>query len=144
MLNKGTVDAISSIPLNLNLSLTEQRISPCFLFLKQSFFHVVSLWLWIYAAGTRKEMENSCFLFKTKKQPYLSYYYSDTGCAMKHESWWIVLNVFFHILYWFIKTFCSLFCLKNLLLKYTLILNHFTVVWLPFKSFCYSLWYRTA
>ena len=24
-----------------------------------------------------------------------------TGCPTKHDSWWIVLNVFFHILYWF-------------------------------------------
>ena len=34
---------------------------------------------------------------------------NDTGCPTKHDSWWIVLNVFFRILYCILKTFRSLF-----------------------------------
>ena len=43
---------------------------------------------------------------------------------MSHETWQLVNSLkcrFFHILYWFIKTICSLFCKKNLLIKYILI-----------------------
>ena len=33
-----------------------------------------------------------------------------TGCPTKHDSWWMVLNIFFHMLYKILKTFLSLFC----------------------------------
>ena len=33
----------------------------------------------------------------------------NTGCPTKHDSCWIVLNVFFHILYWISTTFCVSF-----------------------------------
>ena len=32
-----------------------------------------------------------------------------TGCPTKHDSWWIVFNVFFNILYWILNKFFSLF-----------------------------------
>ena len=36
----------------------------------------------------------------------------NTECPTKHDSCWIVLNVFFLILYWVLKTFCYL--VKNI------------------------------
>ena len=49
----------------------------------------------------------------------------NTECPTKHDSCWIVLNVFFLILYWILKTCCGLFCFKNLFLKYILLWNQF-------------------
>ena len=40
-----------------------------------------------------------------------------TGCRTKHESWWIVLNVFFHIKYFILKTTKRCFLLLSLVLK---------------------------
>ena len=48
-----------------------------------------------------------------------------TGCPTKHDSWWIVMNVFFHILHEMLKTFCSLFVKKNLLLERYFLWNQF-------------------
>ena len=48
-----------------------------------------------------------------------------TGCPTKHDSCWKVLNVFFHISYWILKTFCMPFRKKHLFLNYTLLWNQF-------------------
>ena len=51
--------------------------------------------------------------------------YLCTGCITKYDSWWLVLNVVFYILFYILKTCCGLFCFKNLFLKYILLWNQF-------------------
>ena len=46
---------------------------------------------------------------KTGSVPHFKNKNIDTGCSTKHNSWWIALNVFFHVLYWKLKNFCRLF-----------------------------------
>ena len=78
------------------------------------------LWISLYTLNSL-----SYSYWKKRKIFQLTNFQSHTGCLTKHDSWWIALNVFFHILYWFIKTFCSLFCFKK----------SFTQIYFNLKSF---------
>ena len=59
------------------------------------------------------------FLRKIKTNHVLNDVGSDTGCPTKHDRWWIVLNVFFHI-NWRLLQFILL---KILILNYILLWN---------------------
>ena len=63
-----------------------------------------------------------------------------TGCPTKHDSCWIVLNIFFHILYETLQsqTFYRLFLVKNLLLLAYFEIN-FNRIWLQYTLFCFIL-----
>ena len=62
------------------------------------------------------------------------------GCPTKHDSLWIVFNVFFHIMYYILLTFCSLFSFKNLLLKYILLWNQFYYNMADIEMFIFFSW----
>ena len=62
------------------------------------------------------------------------------GCPTKHDSLWIVFNVFFHIMYYILLTFCSLFSFKNLLLKYILLWNQFYYNMADIENFIFFSW----
>ena len=68
------------------------------------------------------------------------YIFSDTGCPTKHNSWWTVLNVVFHILYKLLKTFWSLFLQKICYSNLFYFEINFTIIWLPCDIFSYSFW----
>jgi len=65
-----------------------------------------------------------------------------TGCPKKHDCWWIVLNVFFHILYQILNTFWVYFVKK--ILNLNIFYYNITQDWHIIYLFYYSLWYQTT
>ena len=107
---KGTVDKISNDP---SCNDGNARFTTCTL----KNFHIKYDWE-IHVCLLKLCIFYYCgFLQKWFGHFWLIWNNGDTGCPTKHDSWWIVLNVFFHILYetkwlfavYFVK---QIFCLN--------------------------------